>query len=324
MRSTAWAMVVIVLGWSCAVPRTVAAQQATVSTPNHAVGDRFFENTGVHWGFTGKGWSFSFGSPTQAAPPFGGFDPSAGASLNFRRSNGNGLFGAHWSQGFRQSDTSVVPIVTLPHGGWGGFYNASIRPFVVGQIPVVGGFPVVRRVEPPAPSPLSSFGVSGVGRDAVVDRLREAQSQHEPVAAPVVGAVEPDRPKPAHDGPPPAPPFDEERGGPALADAVAAPGLLGDRASDDFARKLGAARDSSAGRAAPSVAEARRLHAAEQTGDGGDAAAAFLQRARAAEARGKPNVARVYYENAAKRASGQLREEIVRRIEAMDADTHAR
>jgi hypothetical protein len=90
-----------------------------------------------------------------------------------------------------------------------------------------------------------------------------------------------------------------------------------DAAADEAARKLAAARASSAGRAVPSVAEARRLHAAEQAGQEGEALA-YLERGRNAEALGKPNVAKVYYQMAARRASGKLQEQILARLNALE------
>ena len=85
---------------------------------------------------------------------------------------------------------------------------------------------------------------------------------------------------------------------------------------DPSAQKLAAAQSSSAGRAVPSVAEARRQYAAEQAKQHGEALA-YLERARNAEATGKPNVAKVYYQMAARRASGKLREQITARLEAL-------
>ena len=73
-------------------------QQVTVSTPYQSTGDSFFENMGTSWGLNGPNWSFSFGgSPMQAAPQFGGFDPSAGANFGFAGGSGGvgGFFGGN-------------------------------------------------------------------------------------------------------------------------------------------------------------------------------------------------------------------------------------
>ena len=65
------------------------------------------------------------------------------------------------------------------------------------------------------------------------------------------------------------------------------------------------------------MAEARRLHAAEQAAQDGEALK-YVERGRTAEAKGKPNVAKVYYQMAADRASGKLREQILARLDSLE------
>jgi hypothetical protein len=99
------------------------------------------------------------------------------------------------------------------------------------------------------------------------------------------------------------------------------PGIHAGRAGqppDDPSGKLAATQSSSAGRPAPSVAQARRLYAAEQA-EQTEEALKYIELARNAEANGKPNVAKVYYQNAARRASGPLREQIRERLHALGA-----
>jgi hypothetical protein len=79
---------------------------------------------------------------------------------------------------------------------------------------------------------------------------------------------------------------------------------------------LGAAQESTAGRPAPSVAEARRLHAQEQAAAGADLEALF-ERGRAAEEDGKPGVAKVYYQQVAHRATGDLKERAQARLDEL-------
>ncbi len=83
-------------------------------------------------------------------------------------------------------------------------------------------------------------------------------------------------------------------------------------------RKLATAKASSAGRAVPSVAEARRLHEVEQAG-GNQEARVMFERGRTAEEGGKPGVAAVYYRMAVKRATGSLREQIQERLDAVNS-----
>ena len=73
-------------------------------------------------------------------------------------------------------------------------------------------------------------------------------------------------------------------------------------------QRLNAAQESTAGRPALSVAEAKRLHQQEQAAADGEMAA-LMERARALEEDGKPNVAKIYYQRIAKHATGELQQQ---------------
>lgn len=78
-----------------------------------------------------------------------------------------------------------------------------------------------------------------------------------------------------------------------------------------------AASSSSAERVPPgSVADARRLHAAEVAAQAADAQA-HLDRARRAIAKGKPSVAKIYYKMALRQARGDLKSQINRELAAL-------
>ncbi len=299
----------------------VPAQQVTVSTPYHAISEGFFENMGTSWGLGGRNWSFSFGgSPTQAAPQFGGFDPNAGANFGFARRTGgiNGWFNGNWSQGSRRSFVSQTPSITLTNGYPGYVADASLSPFVVSYVPVVGSYP---RVGPPGPVPpamVPTPGASGVGHDAVLNALQSVRA----------GAAERERMQNASQAEAEAARMNRQAqpNVPGATVGSSNRALLGKPAvplSDDPTRKLAAARSSSAGRPAPSVAEARRLHAAEQAAKDQEALK-YIELARNAEANGKPNVAKVYYQNAARGATGELREQIISRIQALNSAADSR
>ena len=87
---------------------------------------------------------------------------------------------------------------------------------------------------------------------------------------------------------------------------------------DPAAQKVAAAQSSSAGRAVPSVAEARRMHQLEQAARNDEALVQF-ERGLAAEESGKPGVAKIYYNMALKRADGELRNRILARLEAVSS-----
>lgn len=96
-----------------------------------------------------------------------------------------------------------------------------------------------------------------------------------------------------------------------------------DQAQKSYGKLPGSARraaraDASSATEGPkgSVAEARRLHDAEQAGQQRDALK-YLDQADRAAARGKPQVARVLYQMAERRASGELKAEIRRRLAAL-------
>jgi len=296
------------------VPGIAAAQQVTVTTPYNSVSDGFFERMGVNWGFNWKGINASFGGANLAVPPFGGFDPSAGMNFGFgsNRPGRSGFFNFFANQGYRQSFTSQAPSVTLFNGQRGFFSDTSQSPFVIGQIPVVGGFPVVPYAVPVMPHPgFSMSAPAGVlpatnPRNPRVQAMRQQLAQRRQPAAADLGGM--------------------ARNPPAAADAqagdlnLAAPRGVAAQAGS-AQRKLAAAQASSAGRAVPSVAEARRLHRSEQNAQN-DEARVLLERGLTAEEDGKANVAKIYYRMALKRAAGQLQQQVQARLDALDSSSN--
>jgi len=326
------------------------AQQVTVSTPYHTLNDSFFERIGVDFDFNlgGRGttpfmlFGRPYGDPSAGTPmmrnmldtdggrstvvgmlapgvfspdlgipfnqnsyglgvpQFGGYDPSAGLTSGFHLRHGNFNGSLNWtaSQGYRQTFTSQTPSVTLTNGVPGSISDTSQSPFVIGFIPIVGGFPTVPTpfASMPNPVPEGNHRVQAFRRQmaekmqAAVEDValrRAAQVAAEDAAAEDVAAEDLARPV--------APP---------VVRPVAA------------AQKLAAARSSSAGRAVPSVAEARRLRKLEQAAQDNEAMVLF-ERGRTAEEGGKGKVAKVYYKMAAGRASGELRQQIQARLDAL-------
>ena len=102
----------------------------------------------------------------------------------------------------------------------------------------------------------------------------------------------------------------------AVAEALPPPARHAVVEGDEAGERLAAAQASSAGRPAPSVAEARRLHSLEQGAENGEGTA-LLERGRTAEEDGKPQVAKIYYQMAVKRASGDLKEQAQSRLDAV-------
>lgn len=78
----------------------------------------------------------------------------------------------------------------------------------------------------------------------------------------------------------------------------------------------GGARGSSAERGAPSVAALKAQAAAAQQSEDTELAA-LLEKAKGAEAAGKPSVARIYYQMAARRATGDQQREILTHLQSL-------
>jgi hypothetical protein len=91
---------------------------------------------------------------------------------------------------------------------------------------------------------------------------------------------------------------------------------LAPAAKDAWQRKLEAAQAGSARPSVMSVAQLRAQHVREEQARG-DEARQWYERGQGAEAAGKSNVARVYYQMAARRAGGELKEQIAARLASL-------
>ncbi len=259
------------------------AQQATIGNRFHTLSDSFFEQNSISWSGNYRGISFAFGNGLGAAPAFGSPNTASGLGVNFGIAGKNGQinFALNFAQGDKRADVTQAPEVTVMNGQTGYFSDTSQTPFVVGAIPVVGGFPVAPQMQPP--------GLSPDQVDPRVQALLDAQAQ---AKADAQGGAVPAQPaKPKH--------------------AAAAPAPMD--AADAAGRRLDAAQASTAGRPAVSVAEARRLHDQEQAVDDGQMAA-LMVRAQALEEDGQSNVAKIYYQRIAKHATGELQRQARTRL----------
>lgn len=100
---------------------------------------------------------------------------------------------------------------------------------------------------------------------------------------------------------------------------VQVPASPGDTATDSQPAGgggSGSSKNSSAERGALSVAAIKAQAAAEQQKEDGELAA-LLEKATGAEAAGKPNVAKIYYQMAARRATGDRQREILSKLESL-------
>ena len=287
-----------------------AAQQATVGTPVQTMRDGFYEQSNIHWGLNWPGGFFRFG-PTPTAPPFGGYDPNAGGrfGFGFGGSGLNGFFLGEFSQGSRRSFVGQTPMVTMINGVPASIVDQAWTPFVMGVVPVVGDEP-----EWVGPS-------SGVGSDAVRDMLRARRraqgSRNEPRASQVPRpdaeagrAAAPRKPTAA---------VARDAAKPVAADEVSGRNEVNGRDTDSAAeQKVAMARQSSAGRAAPSVAEAKRLRAEEMRKQH-DEARAWWEKGLSAEDEGNLGAAKGYYQMAARRADDALKRRVLSRLNQLNS-----
>jgi hypothetical protein len=287
--------------------------QLTLAVPFQSGGDGFFENVGVGFGFNIPGASptggrsavvgltpqgafnsgginFVQGGGGTALPPFGGFTPGSGNSFGFTINSGRGTatFGLTADQGSSRSLTSQSASVTLVNGGTGFISDTSLRPFVTSVVPVVGGF--AGAAQPQFTMPGIAEPVSGFGSSALGERLQRLGETTGPRSG---------------------------SGGAAAASAHRDEDQAATAPVDPISRELVAARESSAGRPAAGIAEIR----AEQAAADGAAEAELRQTlARADEAMslGKPNVARIYYQQLARKATGSLKQQALDGIKATE------
>jgi len=318
---------IAVLGPIAWLAGSVLHGQSTVTARQHSSGTGFYEQTGTQWGFNSGGLSFSFGG-VSAQPNSGRPDANAGLQLGFasRGSHGSGYFLGTLAQGSHQSYGSQSPSITLSNGMPGFTTDASWTPFVVGYYPVVGGWPaatVGTFGSPGVAVQLPTWSMFGTGTSVLVpdqgaanlggiNRAAGGQSQFGPPGMPgqramggQAGAAQQQVRAQVHDIQ-------------GMDEAILAGGQQARPPIPDAgAQALNAAQASSAGRAAPSVAEAQRQRAAEQATDADEALTSY-RRAEAAEAEGKPGLAKVYYRMTARRATGELRQKAITRLTALE------
>lgn len=304
------AIVGVVLGCSAfALP--VAAQQVTVGTTMNGVSDGFFEGVGVGFGASGKNWFFNNGG--GVAPPFGGLDSGAGANFGFGFGfpGGNGFFNVGAAQGSSRGLSSTSASVTTIDGGQGYIAAVTQQPFVIGIVPVVGGTgaPII-----------GGFGGMGGGQFGVVGPQAIGPSQtalEEKLARIQDGALQYS-----------ALPYGAGGNSTAAASKPAQAALQPVNhdvlaANDPTAAKLAAAKQSSAGNPSASIAVIRQQQLDEE-----EAAAketeSLLDQGRKAQASGKIALARIYYQQANRRATGTLKQQVQEALHSLGDQPNTR
>ena len=194
---------------------------------------------------------------------------------------GFGGFRLTAEQGSSTTMSSQSPSVTVMNGGTGYFSDTTIRPFVTGLIPVVGNMPTAPLMPSLQANPINPV-LQRLDRLQAEGRLAVPKAAADREAG-EAGAEEPKRlvfgGKPAVGGPGSGP--------------------------------------SSAERGDLSVAEIKARRTAAAT-DGDEEVAGYIVKAEAALADGKPGVARVYFQMAARRTSGPQQRELLARLSALE------
>ena len=288
--------------------RRLQGTSVIVSVPFQTLNDNYFERVGINFGFTLRGGDNivgldPLGNPTQngnidfrqgsfgsSQPQFGGFDPATQATTGFSIGKGGNFFDFNIAlgQGSTRTNVSQVPVVSVMDGQTALVSDTSQRPFVTSVIPVVGGFHVPVPSWPPAshynaPSPLQH----------TIQQYYRQQAMRD-------GATVKPRRDPVADA--------------ALrANAAFAP-------EDKVALRLAASRRSSAGHGDLSVAEIKRRKAALDNAKDvvqQQEVLATIAQAQRAEAAGKLGAAKIYYQQAARQAKGDLQQELLEKLKSL-------
>lgn len=259
------------------LPKLVWAQQSTVTAPMHRVSDGFHENIGIGFGFRLPGQYGIFFR--NRSPASGAVTGPSGFSLQGPM-GGLGYFNVSGDQGSTRGLTSVAPSVTVMNGGHGMIQDVQLRPFVIGVVPVVGGFGPAYGAAPlfgPTPLPAAAGGLSIL--DERLTRMRQ-----EGVRPPKTVAGPQDQ-----------------------ANDKTIANKAGERKNDPLAERHAAAAASSAGVPAQSIADIRRQQLHEESADS-DEAGRLLSRGQELEREGKIDLAKLYYQRAFSKASAPVRD----------------
>ena len=274
----------------------VQAQQVQLTAPFHSINDSFYENFGSGWGLNGGGrnWFFNTGPAGSAPPPFGGWDPGADARFGFGGVTGGGVgFNFNWlgSQGSNRSHVMQAPTIVIPNGGSGSLFSGSIRPFVTGVVPIVGNAPRV---------PMVPVIVPQTSTSPVQERLERLRQQEALAQA--------------------APPPRAEQDEPVAAARDDAGLVLRGGAAAGAPASMGGTSRSSAGSTAShgdiSVSEIRRQQALENAAREQEILVK-IEKARGYEEAGKPGVAKIYYQQAARQAEGEMKQKLLAKINSL-------
>lgn len=160
---------------------TVARAQLVVQqVPFQSAGSSYYDGTGLTWGINGPGFFANFNG-NGAVPPFGNFDPNAGArtGIGFRNGPWSGHLGLSLNQGSSRSNQSTTASLITIDGFPGSISNQTVRPFVTGVVPIVGGAPAGFIQDLPPVTSTGQESLAGVARQQLTDVQRRQQANHD-------------------------------------------------------------------------------------------------------------------------------------------------
>ena len=110
-------------------------------------------------------------------PPFGNFDPNAGlrTGVGFGGGGVSGNLGLTFNQGSSRSISSTTPSLTTTNGYPGSITSQTMRPFVTGITPVVGG-QVLMPTQPPQPIAQQTFNAYQQAQQNQIQQRAYAQA----------------------------------------------------------------------------------------------------------------------------------------------------
>ena len=291
---------------------SAAHPQATVGTGLHTASDGFSEQFNVGFGFTiptpmpapghsgvvgltpqgnlAPGISFSLGDATNAPIPFGGGGAALAATTGFGIMSplGNAFLTLSATQSNTRSLGGQMGSVTVMDGGTGFISDTSQVPFVTSFVPVVGGL---------APGGLQQMFTPGAGSPSgsiLGERLQRLKAGD-------MGGV--------------------RGGGPAIGNANGVNivnGANNAATANRPAAQQVAAATATAGQGVASVAEIRAQQAAAEEAASVEFRQALAQAQVALDA-GKPNVAKIYFQQVARRANGPLKQQALAALASLDS-----
>jgi len=271
------------------VAHFASAQQANVGVSAQGAGDSFFEGINVGFGAAGRNWFFNNGG--AAMPQFGGFNQAAGAGFGFGLNfpGGNGFFGITGAQGSTRSISSGAASLTMMDGVPGSIAAVTQVPFVIGFTPVVGG--LGGGIGGGAVGGVGGFGPGGQFGPTAMQQISQGPSLLDERLNRIqqTGGL-------------------KSGGSSGSSSAIASHHEPIANRDDSTTAKLAAARQSSAGQPAASIAQIRKQQSADDTAHSQEIQS-LLDQGQKAQAAGKLRVARIFYQQAASRASGPLKEQ---------------